>query len=95
MPVPATWTLIAVGILAVNAIGGTAATAYLLDARQGVGRFAGEFDRLMGIHATAAFLGARTAARHMTAGGSIVMISSINGFLGFGERAAYCAAKAA
>jgi NAD(P)-dependent dehydrogenase (short-subunit alcohol dehydrogenase family) len=54
-----------------------------------------EWDRLMSIHATAAFLGARTAARHMTAGGSIVMISSINGFLGFGERAAYCAAKAA
>jgi NAD(P)-dependent dehydrogenase (short-subunit alcohol dehydrogenase family) len=54
-----------------------------------------EWDRLMGVHATAAFLGARTAARHMTAGGSVVMISSINGFLGFGERAAYCAAKAA
>jgi NAD(P)-dependent dehydrogenase (short-subunit alcohol dehydrogenase family) len=54
-----------------------------------------EWDRLMSIHATAAFLGARTAARRMTAGGSIVMISSINGFLGFGERAAYCAAKAA
>lgn len=54
-----------------------------------------EWDRLMGIHATASFLGARTAVRHMTAGGSIVMISSVSGFLGFGERAAYCAAKAA
>jgi NAD(P)-dependent dehydrogenase (short-subunit alcohol dehydrogenase family) len=54
-----------------------------------------EWDRLMSIHATAAFLGARTAARRMTNGGSVVMISSINGHLGFGERAAYCAAKAA
>ncbi|HEY6592656.1 MAG TPA: SDR family oxidoreductase [Asanoa sp.] len=54
-----------------------------------------DWDRLMGVHATAAFLGARTAARHLTAGGSVVMISSISGFLGFGERAAYCAAKAA
>jgi NAD(P)-dependent dehydrogenase (short-subunit alcohol dehydrogenase family) len=54
-----------------------------------------EWDRLMGIHATAAFLGARTAAKRMTAGGSIVMISSINGHLGFAGRAAYCAAKAA
>ena len=34
------------------------------------------------------------ARRHMTAGGSIVMISSVNGHLGFGGRAAYCAAKA-
>jgi len=54
-----------------------------------------EWDRLMSIHATAAFLGARTAAKRMTNGGSVVMISSINGHLGFGERAAYCAAKAA
>jgi NAD(P)-dependent dehydrogenase (short-subunit alcohol dehydrogenase family) len=54
-----------------------------------------EWDRLMSIHATAAFLGARTAAKRMTSGGSVVMISSINGHLGFGERAAYCAAKAA
>jgi NAD(P)-dependent dehydrogenase (short-subunit alcohol dehydrogenase family) len=54
-----------------------------------------EWDRLMSIHATAAFLGARTAAKKMVDGGSVVMISSINGHLGFGERAAYCAAKAA
>lgn len=53
------------------------------------------WDKLMGVHAKAAFLGARTAARHMTAGGSIVMISSVNGHLGFPGRAAYCAAKAA
>lgn len=54
-----------------------------------------DWDRLMGVHATGAFLGARTAARHMAGGGSIVMISSVNARFGFAERAAYCAAKAA
>jgi NAD(P)-dependent dehydrogenase (short-subunit alcohol dehydrogenase family) len=54
-----------------------------------------EWDRVMGVHATGAFLGARTAARHMPDGGSVVMISSVNARFGFAERAAYCAAKAA
>ncbi len=54
-----------------------------------------DWDALMGVHATAAFLGARTAVARMTGPGSIVMISSISGHLGFAGRAAYCAAKAA
>jgi NAD(P)-dependent dehydrogenase (short-subunit alcohol dehydrogenase family) len=53
------------------------------------------WDRLMSVHATAAFLGARCAARRMPGGGSVVVISSVNGHLGFAGRAAYCAAKAA
>lgn len=54
-----------------------------------------DWDRLMSIHATGAFLGARTAVRHMTGPGSVVMISSVSGHQGFAARAAYCAAKAA
>jgi NAD(P)-dependent dehydrogenase (short-subunit alcohol dehydrogenase family) len=52
------------------------------------------WDQLLAVHLTAAFLGARAACRRMPDGGSIVMISSVNGHLGFGGRAAYCAAKA-
>jgi 3-oxoacyl-[acyl-carrier protein] reductase len=52
------------------------------------------WDQILAVDLTAAFLGARTACRRMTDGGSIVMISSVNGHLGFGGRAAYCAAKA-
>jgi NAD(P)-dependent dehydrogenase (short-subunit alcohol dehydrogenase family) len=48
----------------------------------------------MDVHVKAAFVGARVARRHMARGGSIVMISSVNGHLGMGGRAAYCAAKA-
>jgi NAD(P)-dependent dehydrogenase (short-subunit alcohol dehydrogenase family) len=51
-----------------------------------------EWDRLLDVDLRAVFLGARTAARHRVS--SIVMISSINGHLGFAGRAAYCAAKA-
>lgn len=52
------------------------------------------WDQLLAVHLTAAFLGARAACRRMPDGGAIVMISSVNGHLGFGGRAAYCAAKA-
>lgn len=52
------------------------------------------WNQLLAVDLTAAFLGARAAFRRMPDGGSIVMISSINGHLGFGGRAAYCAAKA-
>jgi len=52
------------------------------------------WDQILAVDLTAAFLGARAACRHMPGGGSIVMISSVNGHLGFGGRAAYCAAKA-
>jgi NAD(P)-dependent dehydrogenase (short-subunit alcohol dehydrogenase family) len=52
------------------------------------------WDQLLSVHLTAAFLGARSACRRMPDGGSVVMISSVNGHLGFGGRAAYSAAKA-
>jgi NAD(P)-dependent dehydrogenase (short-subunit alcohol dehydrogenase family) len=52
------------------------------------------WDELFAIHVTAAFTGARQACQRMPGGGAIVMISSVNGHLGFGGRAAYCAAKA-
>lgn len=52
------------------------------------------WERMLSIHVTAAFLGARVACRRMPSGGAIVMISSVNGHIGFGGRAAYCAAKA-
>jgi NAD(P)-dependent dehydrogenase (short-subunit alcohol dehydrogenase family) len=52
------------------------------------------WDRLMDVHVKGAFVGARVARRHMTRGGAIVMISSVNGHIGMGGRAAYCAAKA-
>ena len=52
------------------------------------------WDQLLAVHLTAAFIGARQAFQRMPGGGAIVMISSVNGHLGFGGRAAYCAAKA-
>jgi NAD(P)-dependent dehydrogenase (short-subunit alcohol dehydrogenase family) len=52
------------------------------------------WDELHHVLLRAVFLGAREAARRMPDGGSIVMISSINGTLGFAGRAAYAAAKA-
>jgi NAD(P)-dependent dehydrogenase (short-subunit alcohol dehydrogenase family) len=52
------------------------------------------WDDLHNVLLRAVFFGAREAARRMPEGGSIVMISSINGTLGFGGRAAYAAAKA-
>jgi NAD(P)-dependent dehydrogenase (short-subunit alcohol dehydrogenase family) len=50
------------------------------------------WDRLQDVNLRAAFIGARTAARHGV--GSAVLVSSISGTRGFGGRAAYCAAKA-
>ncbi len=52
------------------------------------------WNQILAVDLTASFLGARVACRWMPDGGSIVMISSVNGHLGFGGRAAYCAAKA-
>ncbi len=52
------------------------------------------WDELHNVLLRAVFLGAREAARRMSGGGSVVMVSSINGTLGFGGRAAYAAAKA-
>ena len=53
-----------------------------------------DWDELLQVNLTAPFLGARIARAFMEAGGSIVMMSSVNGVLGMGGRAAYCAAKA-
>jgi NAD(P)-dependent dehydrogenase (short-subunit alcohol dehydrogenase family) len=52
------------------------------------------WDALHHVLLKASFLGAREAVRRMPDGGSIVMIASINGQLGFAGRAAYGAAKA-
>jgi NAD(P)-dependent dehydrogenase (short-subunit alcohol dehydrogenase family) len=52
------------------------------------------WDRLHDLMLRGSFLGAREAALRMPTGGSIVLVSSINGTLGFGGRAAYAAAKA-
>lgn len=53
-----------------------------------------DWEELLRVNLTAPFLGARVARQYMKGPGSIVMISSINGTLGMGGRAAYCAAKA-
>jgi NAD(P)-dependent dehydrogenase (short-subunit alcohol dehydrogenase family) len=53
-----------------------------------------DWDELLRVNLTAPFLGARAARRRMPPGGAIVMVASINGLLGMGGRAAYCAAKA-
>jgi NAD(P)-dependent dehydrogenase (short-subunit alcohol dehydrogenase family) len=52
------------------------------------------WDQLLSVLVTAPFLGARVACRRMRPGSAVVMISSVSGHLGFGGRAAYCAAKA-
>jgi len=55
-----------------------------------------QWNRLTEVMLTASFAGSRVAARWMIetgTGGSIVMTSSVAGTLGFGGRAAYCAAK--
>ena len=41
------------------------------------------WDQLLAVHLTAAFTGARAACQRMPDGGAIVMISSVNGHLGF------------
>jgi NAD(P)-dependent dehydrogenase (short-subunit alcohol dehydrogenase family) len=53
-----------------------------------------EWDRVVSTNLRAAFLGAKTARRFLTDGGSIVMMSSICATRGFAARASYCASKA-
>jgi NAD(P)-dependent dehydrogenase (short-subunit alcohol dehydrogenase family) len=56
-----------------------------------------QWNQLVNVMLTGPFLGSRVAAQWMLdtgTGGSICMTSSIAGQLGFGARAAYCAAKA-
>jgi NAD(P)-dependent dehydrogenase (short-subunit alcohol dehydrogenase family) len=53
-----------------------------------------DWDLLVDVNLTSSFVGAQGAYGYLRDGGSVVMISSINGHLGFAGRAAYCAAKA-
>jgi NAD(P)-dependent dehydrogenase (short-subunit alcohol dehydrogenase family) len=53
-----------------------------------------EWDRMLEVNLSAVFVGARTARRYLSAGSSLVMLSSISAARGFAERAAYCASKA-
>ncbi|MDR7303920.1 SDR family NAD(P)-dependent oxidoreductase [Haloactinomyces albus] len=50
--------------------------------------------KMLDVHLTGCFVGARQAASAMSNGGSIIVLSSINGHVGFPGRAAYGAAKA-
>ncbi|MFF5989265.1 SDR family NAD(P)-dependent oxidoreductase [Prauserella flavalba] len=53
-----------------------------------------EWERMLAVHLTGCFVGARQAAAHMPDGGAVVLISSVNGQRGFPGRVAYGAAKA-
>lgn len=53
-----------------------------------------QWHKMLDVHLTGFFIGARQAAARMSAGGSIVVLSSINGQVGFPGRTAYGAAKA-
>ncbi len=53
-----------------------------------------EWDRVLEVNLRSAFVAARTVRPHLSAGGSIVMLSSICASRGFAARAAYCASKA-
>jgi NAD(P)-dependent dehydrogenase (short-subunit alcohol dehydrogenase family) len=53
-----------------------------------------DWQAIVDLDLTAVFTGARVAASRMATGGSIVAISSVASHVGFGGRAAYCAAKA-
>jgi NAD(P)-dependent dehydrogenase (short-subunit alcohol dehydrogenase family) len=53
-----------------------------------------DWQAIIDLDLTAVFTGARVAASRMDSGGSIVAISSVASHVGFGGRAAYCAAKA-
>jgi NAD(P)-dependent dehydrogenase (short-subunit alcohol dehydrogenase family) len=64
-------------------------------AGESVGYPAADWDAMIRVHLTGAMVGAQQAARRMPAdGGALVMMSSLNGLLGFPGRAAYGAAKA-
>lgn len=52
-----------------------------------------DWDRILDVDLKGVFVGARSAAKLMSAGGSIVATSSISASQGFAGRAAYCAAK--
>lgn len=52
-----------------------------------------EWDRVLTVNLRAVFAGAQTARPYLTAGGSMVMLSSICASQGFAARASYCASK--
>lgn len=52
-----------------------------------------EWDRVVGVNLSGVFRGAQVARPHLSAGGSMVMLSSIAAHQGFAARAAYCASK--
>ena len=53
-----------------------------------------QWDRVVDVNLRSVFVGARTARPYLSAGGSMVMLSSIAASEGFGARASYCASKA-
>lgn len=53
-----------------------------------------DWNAMLRVHLTGAMVGAQEAATRMPDGGSIVMMSSLNGMFGFPRRTAYGAAKA-
>ncbi|MFC4004751.1 SDR family NAD(P)-dependent oxidoreductase [Prauserella oleivorans] len=55
---------------------------------------AADWDAMLRVHLTGAMVGAQQAVSRMRAGGGLVLMSSLNGLLGFPRRTAYGAAKA-
>lgn len=53
-----------------------------------------QWDSMLRVHLTGALIGARQAVLRMNGGGALVLMSSVNGMLGFPGRTAYGAAKA-
>jgi meso-butanediol dehydrogenase / (S,S)-butanediol dehydrogenase / diacetyl reductase len=54
-----------------------------------------DWDTVLGINATGAFYCCRAALRHMSDGGAVVTVGSINGLIAWEHDAAYCASKGA
>ncbi len=55
---------------------------------------ASDWDALLRVHLTGTMVGAQQAAARMPSSGALVMMSSLNGIVGFPQRTAYGAAKA-
>lgn len=53
-----------------------------------------DWDKVLGVNLRGVFVGAQAARPHLSAGGSMVMLSSITASQGFAARASYCASKA-
>ncbi|MHA6622856.1 SDR family NAD(P)-dependent oxidoreductase [Pseudonocardia sp. DLS-67] len=72
----------------------TVANAGHARAGDSVGYPGADRDAMLRVHLTGAMIGAQQAAQRMPAGGALVMMSSLNGLMGFPGRTAYGAAKA-